>query len=59
MERTSAIPCDSDIVGFYYEWNGSYYRIVEDDNYICLGQGTRLGGLAALVGAFAVLMISF
>ena len=57
--RESAVQCNSDIQGFYYEWNGSTYRIVIDDNYVCLGQATMFGSLAALVGAAAALLVSF
>ena len=34
--RDSAVSCDSDVEGFYYEWNGAYYRIVIDDNFVCI-----------------------
>ena len=46
-------------MGFYYEWNGSTYRIVIDDNYVCLGQATMFGSLATLAGAAAALIVSF
>ena len=57
--RESAVTCNSDIQGFYYEWNGSYYRIIVDDNYVCLGQGIMLGSSAVLVSAVAAILISF
>ena len=59
MERSSAATCTSDIEGFYYEWNGSYHRIVKDDKYVCLANGMTLSGLGALVSAAAAIMLSF
>ena len=57
--RESAVHCNSDIQGFYYEWNGSYYRVVLDDNFVCLGQGSTFGSLAIFTGLVAALLVSF
>ena len=53
------IECISDVQGFYYEWNGAYFRIELDDNFVCFKQATVLGGLAAIVATMAALIVSF
>ena len=58
-ERKEWNECDSDIQGFYYEWNGSYYRIIISRHFVCVTGGLHLGSYAALVGVVAALLISF
>ena len=58
QKRTEAVVCDSDVEGFYYEWNGGYYRIVVADRVVCINQASSLSSLV-MIAAAAVLLISF
>ena len=58
VSRTEAVVCDSDVEGFYYEWNGGYYRIVVADRVVCINQAVNFGTYA-MVAAVAALLISF